>query len=174
MQCEPPSRREARQHELPDSSGYRNHFATLCPPTSANKSPFENWRHTPRRISTLAPAPERPIAKGLAAGGSHSRAGGAEGRSEGSRRCRHGAARFRSATAHHRRHHGDPRPREARRGKNRRAQGQRRSAQGRRTNNSAPAPPDRQLRAYPDYPRSFQLFQACRLCVKCSCDRSPC
>ena len=28
----------------------------------------------------------------------------------------------------------------------------------RRTNNSAPAPPDR-LRAYPHYPRSFQLFQ---------------
>ena len=40
------------------------------------------------------------------------------------------------------------------------------SAQGRRTNNSAPAPPDRQIRAYPHYPRSFQLFQACRLCVK--------
>ena len=33
-------------------------------------------------------------------------------------------------------------------------------------NNSAPAPPDRQICAYPHYPRSFQLFQACRLCVK--------
>jgi hypothetical protein len=33
-------------------------------------------------------------------------------------------------------------------------------------NNSAPAPPHRQIRAYPHYPRSFQLFQACRLCVK--------
>src|SRR4029077_3890749 len=40
------------------------------------------------------------------------------------------------------------------------------SAQGRRTNNSAPAPPDRQIRAHPHYPRSLQLFQACRLCVK--------
>jgi hypothetical protein len=44
--------------------------------------------------------------------------------------------------------------------------GQGLSAQDRRTNNSAPAPPDRQIRAYPHYPRSFQLFQACRLCVK--------
>ena len=43
------------------------------------------------------------------------------------------------------------------------------------TNNSAPAPPDRQIRAYPHYPRSFQLFQACRLCVKSTgiCSRSP-
>src|SRR4029077_13105351 len=40
------------------------------------------------------------------------------------------------------------------------------SAQGRRTNNSAPAPPDRQIRAYPHYPRNFQLFSACRLCGK--------
>ena len=50
------------------------------------------------------------------------------------------------------------------------------SAQGRRANNSAPAPPDRQIRAYPHYPRSFQLFQACRLCVKsieiCSSSRA--
>ena len=34
------------------------------------------------------------------------------------------------------------------------------------THNSSPAPPNRQIRAYPHGPRSFQLFQARRLCVK--------
>jgi hypothetical protein len=40
------------------------------------------------------------------------------------------------------------------------------SAQGCRAHNSSPAPPNRQIRAYPHGPRSFQLFQARRLCVK--------
>lgn len=41
MQCEPPSRRGSRQHELPDSSGYPNlRFAKLCHLTSANQVYF--------------------------------------------------------------------------------------------------------------------------------------
>ena len=40
------------------------------------------------------------------------------------------------------------------------------SAQGCRAHKSSPTPPNRQIRAYPHGPRSFQLFQARRLCVK--------
>jgi hypothetical protein len=46
------------------------------------------------------------------------------------------------------------------------------SAQGCRAHNSSPAPPNRQIRAYPHGPRSFQLFQASRLCVKSNGIRS--
>jgi hypothetical protein len=46
MQCGPPSRRGSRQHELPDSSGYRSHrFGRLCHLTKANnKSTLEKGR----------------------------------------------------------------------------------------------------------------------------------
>jgi DDE superfamily endonuclease len=40
------------------------------------------------------------------------------------------------------------------------------SARGCRADNSSPAPSDRPIHAYPHAPRSFQLFQARRLCVK--------